>query len=92
MQIFVKTCTGKIIPVDCEANDTIKNLQNKIFQKEGTVPGFQVYIFGGKQLRDEEKSLVEYNVKKDDTLFLVLRLREKKDDEEVESKESNDED
>ena len=74
MQIFIKTLKGETFTLDVEPNYTIEQVKEILQHKNGLPPDNQRLIFKGRQLEDE-KRLADCNVKKEDTLHLVLRLK-----------------
>jgi ankyrin repeat protein len=72
-QIFIKTLTGKTLTIIVAKDDTVENLKQKVQDKEGIPPDHQRITYGGKQLRDG-CTLADYDITKDATLHLVLRM------------------
>ena len=73
-QVFVKTLTGKTITLNVDQNDTVGLFKVFVQFKEGIPPAQQRLIFSGTQLEDN-RTFSDYNIQKENTLHLVLRLR-----------------
>lgn len=70
MKIFIKYLSGKVFSLDVESSITIKELKNKIEEKENLLPKFQILIFSGQECEDD-KTLSYYSISNDSTIVLI---------------------
>jgi hypothetical protein len=72
-QIFVRTLTNRTLTIIVSKKDTVENLKLKIQDREDIPPDRQRILYGGKQLVDD-RTLIDYDITKDVTLSLVIRI------------------
>lgn len=73
--LYVKTLTGKTIPVCVDMCENVWSFKTKIKKKEGIPIEQQRLVFCGKRLDDLNKRLYDYNISYNSTVHLILRLR-----------------
>lgn len=73
-QVFVKNEKGQVKTYDVDANETVDQLQTKIYQKERVPKDQQRLIFKGRQLESGMK-LQDYDITSLSTIHMTLRLR-----------------
>ena len=74
MQMFIKTLTGKTVTVHVQPTYNVEDVKMIIQDKEGIPVDQQRIVFGGKQLEDG-LTLTHYNIQREATLHLILRMR-----------------
>jgi hypothetical protein len=56
-------------------SSTVRELKIKVKEQDGLGEGDQRLLFGGKELRDPNMPLREYDIQKENTIQLVGRLK-----------------
>ena len=74
MLIFILKTNKEIISIEVYPDYTIDAVKNKIYEITLIPQNQQRLLFKNKQLEDS-RSLSDYNVQKEATLTMVLRLR-----------------
>ena len=74
--IFVKLITGSTITVEVELEtDTVQMLRDKLSDKEaGSHIQFCRLVFAGKELKDLDHKLCQYNLQKECLIHCVLKV------------------
>ena len=67
-QISIKTTTGEPITLDVKNTDTIDRIKSVLHDKRHTLN------FAGKQLKDASRTLSDYNIESESTLWESGRL------------------
>jgi large subunit ribosomal protein L40e/ubiquitin C len=76
VQIFIKTITNKTVVIEISLDNTIGELKQMIYIKEGICIETQKFVFGGKYISyDNKKTLRELNIEKDSIIHIMLMLK-----------------
>jgi hypothetical protein len=76
VQIFIKTITNKTNVIEISLDDTIGELKQMIYNKEGIEVETQKFVFAGKYISyDNKKTLRELNIEKDSIIHIMLMLK-----------------
>lgn len=86
MQIFIKN-SGKSTILDVDLNESIISIKKRYIKKRyiakhkymtqlntNEINSLLVFIYQGQSLQDSQKTLKDYDIKRDSTIFLVIKM------------------
>ena len=71
--IFVEIFSVKSIELELDTSDTMGTIKSKLQDLTDTLPDEQTIVFAGKSLEDH-RSLADYNIGRDSTFHMILRV------------------
>jgi large subunit ribosomal protein L40e len=74
MQIFVKNLNGNTFCLNVKLSDSIADVKAMISEKHGIPVDDQVLVYGGRLLAND-RTPFDYNIRKESTIHLSLRVR-----------------
>jgi len=74
LTLFIVCLDNRKITIAVDDDETIGNLKDKIYHREGVRPDQQTLTFCGKTLSEDEQTVSDYDMKNGSTVNLVLRL------------------
>ena len=72
-EVHIKSLTGRTITISSSFHETVKDLKNKLLEKEGIPTEQQRLILAGQQLQDR-MTMADYNICHETIMYLILRL------------------
>ncbi len=73
IQISIKTCFGKKIPLQVSLSESIESVKDKLCEKEG-IGGRLALTFAGKRL-EGSRTLADYGVQNESIIHLSIPMR-----------------
>lgn len=69
---------GQSISLEVDGSYTISELKKMISERAGIPIDKQELLFGGEHLDDNSKTISQYNIRKDSTVFLLIRMKKRR--------------
>ena len=73
LQLFVRTVSGRTLPLQVESGETVETVKQMLQERENVDVDHQRLVFAGKEL-DDSKTLESYNLKGDETLEMLFKI------------------